>query len=131
MYEEEALSEPKRLMIFIISPVRNISDSEKIILTDIVKRAELEGHSVYWPLRNTDQTDNIGYAICRQNIKAMESCDEVWIWWNPESEGSVFDLGVLLCLKEYLHIPVKLLNQPIATKGKSFSNIILRLTGYI
>ncbi|MGC8478714.1 MAG: hypothetical protein ACP5NE_02190 [Candidatus Micrarchaeia archaeon] len=48
-----------------------------------------------YPLRDTEQNDPIGLEICKQNNHAMSEADLVLIYWDPESQGSPFDFGVI------------------------------------
>lgn len=78
---------------FLISPVRNINDEEHKKIKSYVEKLESEGHKVYWPIRDTNQNDNNGIKICRDNLTAIQFADEIHIWFNPTSSGSLFDLG--------------------------------------
>ena len=46
-------------------------------------------------------------AICKQNAEAVASSQEIDIYYDQSSTGSVFDLGVAYAL----HKPLKLLNK--------------------
>ena len=48
-----------------------------------------------------------GYAICKQNAEAVASSQEIDIYYDQSSKGSVFDLGVAYAL----HKPLVLLNE--------------------
>jgi len=80
--------------IFLISPVRNANKEISEQVKKYVKKLEDQGHKVHWPLRDTDQNDPIGLRICTDNAKAIIKSDEIHIWWNPESRGSIFDFGM-------------------------------------
>ena len=118
--------------IFIICPVRHPEPE----VTDTIKAyvAELEkaGHSVYWPARDTDQSDDHGINICVQNCDAIIDADEVHIWWDPNSAGSKFDFGMLFALLR-MGVPKKvvLINKVNYTVSKSFDNVLRALArGY-
>lgn len=48
-----------------------------------------------------------GYAICKQNAEAVATSEEIDIYYDQSSTGSVFDLGVAYAL----HKPLKVLNK--------------------
>ena len=105
---------------FLICPVRSVSDNELKIISRFVANLEMQGTTVYWPYRDTDQNDNTGNKICSSNLLAMRDADVVYVWWNPESTGSVFDLGMAWALGK----KIKLANDVPITKGKSFGNLL-------
>lgn len=108
------------MKIFLISPVRGISEGDRSAIGAYVAALE-EKHTVYWPLRDTPQDDPVGVQICRDNRKAIEEADEVWLWWDRDSKGSIFDLGMAWALRK----PLRLVRQPGPTPGKSFDNLLL------
>lgn len=79
--------------IFIICTVRGASEEYKKKLEDYVAKLESEGNEVHLPHRDTKQ-DDTGYNICRQNAKVIAGCTEVHIFYNPDSQGTHFDMGV-------------------------------------
>lgn len=108
------------MKIFLICPVRGISESERSAIAAYVVGLE-EEHTVYWPLRDTPQDDPIGVEICQYNRCAIEECDEVRVWWDPDSAGSKFDLGIARALRK----PLKLVREFGPTPHKSFENVLL------
>ena len=81
------------MKIFIICTVRGASDEYKKKLEDYVAKLEKKGHKVHLPHRDTNQSAR-GYDICLQNCKAIAMADEVHIFYNPDSQGTHFDMGV-------------------------------------
>jgi len=79
--------------MFIICKVRGASDEYKKKLEDYVEQKENEGWHVHLPHRDTNQ-DASGYDICGENARAIASSDEVHIFYNPDSQGTHFDMGV-------------------------------------
>ena len=71
---------------------------------------------VHWPHRDTNQDDDTGLRICADNRAAIESADRVFIVWNGESKGSLFDLGVAWASRK----PLTVLSAPSVHDGKSF-----------
>jgi nucleoside 2-deoxyribosyltransferase len=106
--------------IFIICPVRNVSPEENTQINNYVNSLENQGYQVYWPYRDTDQSDNIGYSICTDNRKAIDESDEIHVWFNSNSSGTLFDLGMAWALQKKL----VLINQVEITESKSFANVI-------
>lgn len=111
--------------VFIICPVRNITDKEKDALMRFVEELENQGNKVHWPPRDTNQNDPTGLRICKDNRDAIEKADYVYVWWNEESQGSLFDIGMAFALKKR----VCLINSHLVIKtvNKSFNNVLLAL----
>lgn len=115
------------MSVFLICPVREAGDSENGDIAGYVEALEATGVSVYWPKRDTDQIDTVGLRICRDNFAAIRSVDEVHVWWQPTSRGSLFDLGGAFMLGK----PIRIANRSgvIHTDGKSFENLLIALDG--
>jgi len=101
---------------FLICPVRGHDMNE---LQPVVENLERK-YVLYWPHRDTDQDDPIGYRICRDNMKAIKEADVVLIIWDGKSQGSLFDLGMAFALDK----PIEVVRLPEATEGKSFQNMV-------
>jgi len=115
--------------IFLISPVRDITEEDMDNVKEYVTKMEKEGNVVYWPIRDTDQTDPIGIGICASNARAMRSADEIHIWFSRTSLGSIFDLGMFFMLQqlrpnEKRFIFVNKESFPDDMKGKSFTKLM-------
>ena len=108
------------MRIFMISPVRNISEAFLARVGAAVAGLEQQ-HSVYWPMRDTYQ-DQPEVDIVRANFAAIGGCDEVYICWDGESEGCLFDLGMAFALGKPIRPVVGCV--PRMTRGKSFANLI-------
>ncbi len=110
------------MRIFLICPVRNVTSEETEAINRYVTGLEERcRHRVYWPARDTDQSDPIGLQICKVNRNAIIAADEVHVWWNPASTGSLFDLGIAFALGK----DIVLANEVTPTEGKSFNNFLL------
>ena len=109
--------------IFLISPVRNATEEQMNALTSYMIKMKLAGKKVYYPALDTDQNDNIGFRICTDNANAIALSEEVHIFYDPQSQGSLFDLGVAFGLAK----PLKIINIDSLekTEGKSFANMIM------
>jgi hypothetical protein len=124
-----------RMKIFLISPVRNINEEEQKKIADYVKKLESKGHKVHWPIRDTDQNDPIGIDICNQNFKSISNADEIHIWFNPTSTGTLFDLGgAFMIWHMYKDIKFVFANKndfvDDPTGGKSFFKVLKYLDEY-
>lgn len=111
------------MKIFIICPVRNLLEKDKTKLEHYVETMEGKGYNVHYPPRDTLQDDLQGYSICSENGHAIKWADEVHIYWDKDSFGSHFDLGMAF----YAEKRIVLINPEdvIRTTGKSFNNLLL------
>lgn len=115
------------MRIFLICPVRDITNEEKVAIEKYVSELEQAGHLVHWPLRDTNQDDPIGLRICSDNRQAIVLADEVDVWWNATSKGSYFDLGMAFALGKKIILANPEAVQP--TEGKSFGNMLIAISG--
>lgn len=113
------------MKISLICPVRGITNEEKEVVEKYVLDLEQKGHKVHWPPRDTNQDDPVGLRICQDNRQAIKEADEIHIWWNKKSEGSLFDFGMVFGLEKR----IVLINPEsvIKTPTKSFNNVLLTL----
>lgn len=89
--------------IFLICPVRNATDEQRKWIEDFAKIKYNEGYIIHAPHLHTRQTDFFGgYAICKQNAEAVATSNEIDIYYDQSSTGSVFDLGVAYALHKKL-----------------------------
>jgi hypothetical protein len=102
---------------FLICPVRG-HDAEETAQT--VAQLEREGWKVHWPPRDTDQNDPTGYLICARNKRAIKRASMVFVIWDGQSQGCLFDLGIAWAMGK----PITVLECPPPTTGKSFQNMM-------
>jgi hypothetical protein len=102
---------------FLIAPVRGYEPDH---FKKIIEKLEASGIEMYWPARDTDQSDPDGYDICRQNATAIASADIIYVIWDGKSQGCLFDLGIAFALGKR----VVSMEMPPPTEGKSFQNMI-------
>jgi hypothetical protein len=112
----------KKKKIFLICPVREVTDTEKEAIAQYVAFLKKAGHSVYWPLTDTNQDDPVGLHICQDNRSAIIAADEIHIWWNGKSQGSIFDFGMAFGLNKKIVLVNR--DQVPATPHKSFNNVL-------
>jgi nucleoside 2-deoxyribosyltransferase len=108
----------------LICPVRNASEEQIKKLRDYKLKLQSEGHTVYYPTDNNpyELTDKIGYKICVENTRAIREADEIHLFWDANSRGSLFDLGSAFALNKPLTIVNPESVEP--TENKSFANMI-------
>ena len=106
--------------MFLICPVRNISEQDRKDLLLTLKKLESE-YEVYYPARDTDQNDNTGYRICTDNKNAIMQADIIGVYWDGKSQGGLFDMGMAFALNK----PIKVILTPSKTEGKSFQNMLM------
>jgi nucleoside 2-deoxyribosyltransferase len=85
--------------VFIICTVRGATPEYQKELENYVELLESQGIKVHLPHRDTNQNDT-GFNICNQNANAIRESDEVHIFYNPDSQGTHFDMGVAFSLKK-------------------------------
>lgn len=110
--------------VFLICPVRAADVETLDRIRAYVKGLEAAGYKVHWPWRDTRQNEG-PLHVCGTNRAALERADEVHVWWDPKSEGSVFDLGMAFAHRKTLRIA----NRPevVRPPGKSFTGLLLDL----
>jgi len=113
------------MKIFVICTVRNATPEYKQKLEDYVANLERNGHEVHLPHRDTDQTAR-GFDICTQNMNAIIAADEIHIFYNKESQGTHFDMGVAFALGKKIVIVE---NEPL-TEGKSYQRMLTEWEEY-
>ena len=120
------------MRIYIICPVRTVTPVQSQALDDYVQELEeLHDHQVHYPPRDVGQSDPHGKDIIRCHSTAMFECDEVHIYWDKHSTGSLFDLG-LAYMRMHCHgMNFHLINPEDcpATDHKSFNNVVRWLCG--
>lgn len=111
------------MIIFLICPVRTATGDQKERIKSYIDKLIAEGKTVYYPARDTQQDDPTGgYNICWDNKVAILLSDEVHIFWDKNSIGSIFDLGMAFALNKELVI---VNSEDVELVGdKSFAHVI-------
>jgi Fe-S cluster assembly iron-binding protein IscA len=114
--------------IFLICPVRNATEKQKQDIKNYLIECKEKGLKVYYPATDTKQDgDPTGYRICSDNREAIIQSKEVHRYYDKNSTGSLFDLGMTFMAVELIGKKFKLVNPQdvIKTEGKSFENMML------
>ena len=117
--------------VFFISPVRQTPPPYvQLRIGTYVWGLEAQGYAVHWPVRDTKQ-DAPALDICLQNAQALREADEVHIWYDAASQGSIFDLGAAVMSLLVVGPPKQfIIANPDGVKptsGKSIPNLVLAL----
>ena len=91
--------------VYIICAVRNAKAERVAELRTYAEGLRAKGYHVHYPPDDAPQEDPTGEAICRTHLAAMKDCDEVHVFWDVDSKGSHFDLGMAYALGKRL-VPV-------------------------
>lgn len=97
------MSEKKKA--YLICPVRNCTPEQRKEMDRYVEILEQHGnYEFHYPPRDVDQkNDDGGIRICESHRAALFHCDEVHVWWDDESFGCHFDLGMAYMLTNVRH----------------------------
>ena len=107
------------LKIAIICTVRNADDKLKRELLTYTQDLESKGHNVHLPFRDTPQTLS-GLEICCINRNGIIEADEIHVFYNPDSQGTHFDMGMAFALRKKIEI----ISNIKYGKGKSFPRML-------
>lgn len=112
--------------IYIICAVRNADADRVSSIRQYVEQQRYCGHVVHFPPDDAPQGDPTGEGICRTHLAAMKEADEVHVFWDVESKGSHFDLGMAYALgKSVVPVHCERLDGP----GKSYWKVMLLWAG--
>ncbi len=119
---------PTDSKIFLICPVRNATEEQRKWIENFTQEKYNNGYIIHAPHLHTRQMDLFGgYAICKQNAEAIATSEEIDIYYDQSSTGSVFDLGVAYAL----HKPLKVLNKEgIVFNENDFTDSIVKRWPY-
>lgn len=110
--------------VFLICPVRDAQTEQKKRMEEYITLLESQGKLVYYPAKDTNQIDSIGYRICTDNKNALLNSKEIHIFYDKTSQGSLFDLGMAFANEKPLTIVN--INDIEITPHKSFGNMIVQ-----
>jgi nucleoside 2-deoxyribosyltransferase len=102
---------------YLICPVRKLTEEEKNIINNAILEIRKE-YNLYIPYEQKQDCSEI--EICERYKKAVNEAEMIFVWWNPLSEGSVFDFGMSYAMGK----PIKVINTIKRTEHKSYSNFL-------
>jgi nucleoside 2-deoxyribosyltransferase len=105
----------------LICPVRNVTGEQQREIDDYCKGLEAQGYIVHNPIYAVNQDDETGFNICKGHLESMRESDIIHIFWDVNSKGSHFDLGMVFALDK----PVVLVkNYQPDNEGKSYAKVM-------
>lgn len=111
--------------VYIVCPVRDAAPEITQEIQEYVDGLEKEGLDVHFPPRDVEQEDPTGgYRICSEHLAAMIDCNEVHIFWDKDSKGSHFDVGMAFALNKKMKL-VKAFHKD--GEGKSYHKAIQKI----
>ena len=112
------------MKIHLICPVRGVTEEQQQEIDEYVAQLEKEGHTVHNPKYAVDQDDETGFNICEGHYQSMIVADRVDIFWDVNSKGSHFDLGMAFAIG----MPVKVVKLYTPdTEGKSYVKVMYEM----
>lgn len=108
------------MKIFVVCSVRGANKKTRNKLEYYAIFLESQGNTVHLPHRDTNQRAR-GIEICRQNMEAIKNSDEVHIFYDGESQGIHFDMGMAFSLGKKIKV---IKNEPYG-EGKSFPEMLV------
>lgn len=121
----------RRRRVYLICPVRNCTPEQKAAMDKYVDVLEQQGCEVHYPPRDVNQSnDDGGVRICVEHMKYMAQCNEVHVWYDNESKGSHFDLGMAFIAPTLSSRPLKVVwaNNSGPVAEKSFQNVLAAMS---
>jgi len=109
------------MKIHLICPVRGVTEEQQKEIDEYVKELESQGHTVHNPKYAVNQDDETGWNICKGHLDSMIKSDRIDVFWDINSKGSHFDLGMAFAL----NLPIKIvkLYEP-DSDGKSYVKVM-------
>ena len=111
------------MFVYIICAVRKATLERLKAMRDYADELHRAGHQVYFPPDDAPQDDPTGAVICATHLGAMQKADEVHVFWDVESFGSHFDLGMAYGLNKRI-VPVSC--DRIDPPGKSYWKAVIK-----
>lgn len=107
--------------IYIICPVRGAPEDAIGKFRAYAERLRAAHNEVHFPPDDAPQDDPTGVEICRAHYAAMSCADEAHVFWDVQSSGSHFDLGMAYALGIRI-VPVECIRPD--GEGKSYWKVI-------
>lgn len=109
------------MKIHLICPVRNVTNEQQEEIDRYCDEKIAHGYEVHNPKYAVNQDDETGYNICKGHLDSMISANIIAVFWDENSKGSHFDLGMAFALGKKVEL-VKVY-QP-DNKGKSYVKVM-------
>lgn len=116
------------MRVYIICPVRRLTEGERRRVLEHVSTLEARGDQVRCPFRDTDQGGD-GLSIVEAHEQDIMWADEVHVWWNSASEGSLWDVAQARMARHFQpekRIVIINADDIYSTAEKSYTNVVLR-----
>lgn len=119
------MSRRRKKRVYIICPVRRLTPEEKERVLNYVQQLEESDYKVRCPFRDTPQEDEIGLRIVQDHEDDIVWADEIHVWWNPTSEGSLWDFAQARMAKRFMpQKTIRIINKIALTEHKSYTNVV-------
>jgi len=92
------------MRIHLICPVRNVSEEQQKEIDNYANKLIKTGHIVHNPKYAVNQEDETGFDICNSHYRFMINAHRVDIFWDVNSKGSHFDLGMAFALRKHIKL---------------------------
>lgn len=89
-FEEENLEDGA----FLIFPFRKANEEAKTMAGVLLNNIEKCGFNAYYPARDTNQEDYYSYRVGIDNANAISNARNIYLYYDRNSIGTIFDLGV-------------------------------------
>lgn len=109
------------MKIHLICPVRNVTDEQQREIDAYCAEKIAQGYEVHNPKYDVNQDDETGYNICESHLDSMRVADLVAVFWDVNSKGSHFDLGMAFALNKRV---VLIKTYQPDNDGKSYVKVI-------
>lgn len=109
------------MKVHLICPVRNVTEEQQKEIDNYCYNMNSMGHTCHNPKYAVNQDDETGYNICRGHLDSMREADLIAVFWDVNSKGSHFDLGMAFALGKKVEL-IKVY-QP-DNEGKSYVKVM-------
>ena len=116
------------MKVYIVCPVRHLTEDVRRRILEYVATLEARGNQVRCPFRDTDQSGD-GLSITVAHEQDILWADEIHVWWTPASEGSLWDVAQARMARYFQpEKRIVIINADAIhpTPEKSYTNVILR-----
>jgi len=83
-------------------------------MADYVEKKRKEGHEIKVPYFDFSNLSEL--ELCKRNLEMIKWADEIYVFWDRRSMGTIFDFGMAFALNK----PIKI----IYLEEKTFENLM-------